>query len=484
MAKKRRRTGPIDFEPSANGSATSTAEGKQPSTNNSTAVIPADAKFKTGPQVAVPSFSANKKKGGKLNKRPEINKVLFDRMMRDPTIRLAVDIIVAMLMRQPWGVEKGDPDYNEQVMKMIEPRREMMIRSTIRGLLRAGWRGFEVVYGQVDSVDCIIGIKALKNDITTPLAFADTGEFAGFENKGYGQYTETVIDAEHCIFVNFDDEGCGDLPDPLLKSVEGPFEKHEKCDEGAQRYDEKVAGGFLFGTYPVGATAYSVEGGAETDNAVIFQGMIAAITSSGWAGVPVKIDPETGEVRGKDAWSLEHIAAGGGLQPNFIARLKYLDALKLRAFGIPERATVEGQFGTKAEAAAHGDIAVLINLGRAGILLRAINDGPLRAINLSNHGDPDYCKLALGELPPEDRKLFGDIFTSLMGDPIFGDEVATSIDVKQLLKKLNVPTLSEEEIAQKEAEAEEKREEQQKQFLQGKGFDPDAEDEDEEDAEF
>jgi len=44
-------------------------------------------------------------------------------------------------------------------------------------------------------------------------------------------------------------------------------------------------------------------------------------------------------------------------QGSFIDRQKYLDALKMRAFGLPERSILEGSHGTKAEADVHADIA-------------------------------------------------------------------------------------------------------------------------------
>lgn len=447
------------------------------SSNNSTTVISTDAKFKSGPQVNIPAFSAgatgNIPKGqSQVPKKTEVTDVLFTQVMRDPTCRLAFEIVISMLMKMPWTIEGGDPEYNEALLKTLVARQEMMIRSTIRGLLRSGWRGFEVVYQVVETTQYIVGIKALKNSITTPLAYVDTGEFAGFENKAYNQRDSVVIDAEHCVFVNFDDEGTGDLPDPLLKTMEGPFVKWEKCDEGAQRYDAKVAGGFLFGTYPVGRTMYN---GSETENDVIWNIMAQNIVAGGYAGVPIRIDSETNEPIGRDAWSLEHVSAGGGLQPGFIDRLKYLDALKMRVMGIPERTATEGQFGTKAEAGSHAEIAIVVNVGRLRILVKALNDGPIKSINMANHEDPEYARLVLGELSPDDRALFGEIFKSLMSDPIFGDEVATAIDTKALLKKLNVPTLSEEELAIKEAEIEQKKQEnmlrQQEQFGEDKDED-------------
>jgi len=38
--------------------------------------------------------------------------------------------------------------------------------------------------------------------------------------------------------------------------------------------------------------------------------------------------------------------------------MRYLDAMLVRAWGLPERAVLEGMFGTKAEAEAHGNLGL------------------------------------------------------------------------------------------------------------------------------
>ncbi len=401
------------------------------------------SKFQTGAQVVVSSSSTNSDNKGKMPRDGSNDgyrlQRMFKEMLEDPTIRLAVDVITAMLKKIPWTVEGVDTEYCTRIWQQIENHREQIIQSALRGYLRNGWRAFEVVYKLVGSEYEIAGLKPLKADLTEPLAYEDTGEFAGVENRSVDGREIVEIDEQHVLFINFDNECCGELGDPLLRVALGPHMKWTKCDEGAQRYDAKVAGGFLFIKYPVGVTPFADNGGADTDNSLIMAAVAKQFEAAGFGGVPVKVDPDTGEVIDV-GWSVEHIAAGGGLQPNFVAREKYLDALKLRAFGIPERSATEGTFGTKAESEAHADIAVLINTDRLGYIVSCIHNQIVRRMNIANRGDANAARLIMGKLDPADRELFSAIFTSLMTDPVFGEQIASQVDVPLLLDKLNVPT--------------------------------------------
>jgi len=57
-------------------------------------------------------------------------------------------------------------------------------------------------------------------------------------------------------------------------------------------------------------------------------------------------------------FKLEYISDLLARQGDFVTRQKYLDSLMVRAFMLPERAVLEGQFGTKAEAEAHSNLSL------------------------------------------------------------------------------------------------------------------------------
>ena len=58
------------------------------------------------------------------------------------------------------------------------------------------------------------------------------------------------------------------------------------------------------------------------------------------------------------AWTIELMEDKGGRQGSFIERLRCLDSLKARGYLRPERSLLEGSGGTRADADAHGDVAL------------------------------------------------------------------------------------------------------------------------------
>ena len=403
--------------------------------------------FNTGSQNAA-NRGGVRMGGGSSKPRMRLSRIamdkVFNEMMRHPTIRLATDVVIAMMMQTPWSIDAQEDQIAEFQWGQIEPYRKSFIRSAFRGYLKDGWRAFETRFGfvqdeQLGLRQSIDGLKALKSTRTDILVSEDTGEVLGLENLSTKGETRQV-DVAHMILTNSDDDGFGELGEPLLATVKGPYERWDNCDKGAQRYDEKVAGGFLFIKYPVGRTKWSEAGGEYSDNAEIAERLGQTYRAAGWGAVPVDVDEDAdGNMKLMEAWKAEVVAAAGGLQPGFLTRLKYCDAMMLRCFGVPERSTTEGTFGTKAESEAHSDIAMLVNGERHGTFVDDFNTYLMEPWNLANFGDPGASRLVLGKLDPSSRELFAQIFTALMADPMLGHDVTSRVDIENLLEKLQIP---------------------------------------------
>lgn len=112
----------------------------------------------------------------------------------------------------------------------------------------------------------------------------------------------------------------------------------------------------------------------------------------------------------------------------------------MRAIGLPERSATEGTLGTKAEAEAHADVAILVNGQRHDFIVDGINEGCVEPFCLANWGDKGACRLTLGDLDADSRALFQTIFTSLMADPVFADQTSQLVDTALIMDKLNIPT--------------------------------------------
>lgn len=433
--------------------------------------------FKSGAQVVVnrnafyptvPGEDKDRNKKSTLNHVALVSDREFKRILRHPTVNLASRVVTAMLLSQPWIMEGDDDDWCNYAYSNIEPYRTMLVRSAMRGILMQGWRVLELAYDTIEDAPIIggtqntlVGMKALRNGLTQPLIYEDTGEFAGVYSTDAKGNTVS-IDTDHLIFVNADEDYIGSLGEPQLRDVQETFRKWEKCDKVAQRYDEKVAGGMLAIGYPQGNFDVDQgDGSTEKTNAAdVAKIMADGAKGSGYLLYPRKPDPETGEYKDGD-WKLEHImSSGSGLQPNFIAREKYLDALMLRVFGIPERAVTEGSFGTKAEAEAHSAIAFLTNLDRSEFIMHGTNEGFVKPFNRACVGDEKACRLKLGDMTEANIALFGSIFTQMLKDPNSAVETYARVDIEQLMDKAGVPALSAEEQKKRQAELEAKKKEE------------------------
>ena len=154
------------------------------STNGHLPRAPRKGRPKTGPQIHVGY-------GGKHSPPSKASDAGFKRMLLHPTIRLTVDVITAMLLKQPWTVEGPDTRRCEYTMSQIDPWRKHIIRSTLQGFLRDGWRCFEIIYGVIDTPDLglrqsLCGFKALRKNRTEIVVNEDTGDLIGAENRRAG----------------------------------------------------------------------------------------------------------------------------------------------------------------------------------------------------------------------------------------------------------------------------------------------------------
>ena len=193
--------------------------------------------------------------------------------------------------------------------------------------------------------------------------------------------------------------------------------------------------------------------GVDTENAEVAEQLIRALCASGSIAIPNTttdwanlVGPElAAKTR---AWVIDILEDSGGRQPTFVDRLKYLDALKVRALLLPERSVLEGEFGTKAEATAHADMAITNIQLMDRHVTRHVNWHAVDQVLALNFGDAMRGKVRLVAAPLIDeqvaflREAYRLVLTNPQG---FGEEFGM-IDTDALKDKLGVP--KSQEIAQ------------------------------------
>lgn len=362
---------------------------------------------------------------------------------KDPTVALIRALTTAPILAGSWTV-KADDEVDEERIKFIMdqfiPLRTRFLEAVLYGTIDFGWAPFEKIFEIVDGQVRLSDLKPLLQDITVILIDSKTGRFAGLRQG------MTNLTVDKSIVVAFRIEGGYLYGEPLLENVREVWNQWRDANEGAARYDRKIAGSHWVIYYPPGKSPLN---GTETDNSTIAQEILKALESSGSVTVPQKIVEYVEDLDSKQlGWVIDLVSDSGGRQPTFIDRLRYLDSCKARGLIMPERAVMEGQFGTKAEAGEHADLAITNMELTDRMIVDRINAEGVDPILAVNFGEEAKGTIWLEAAPLADEALgfLRTLYEKILSDPNgFLEEFAT-IDTDTLKDKLQVPKAA--EIAQ------------------------------------
>jgi hypothetical protein len=135
------------------------------------------------------------------------------------------------------------------------------------------------------------------------------------------------------------------------------------------------------------------------------------------------------------------ISAQASSAASFDDRQKYLDNLKVRVFGIPERSLLEGKFGTKAEAETHAEIGLSTVDTKHRLLVQQFNEGPVNNVLSLNWG-PDAKDSVWIEVAPLVSSRFNhlkEIYRMVLQSPDVGSLEAQNLDMRAIREELAVP---------------------------------------------
>jgi hypothetical protein len=129
------------------------------------------------------------------------------------------------------------------------------------------------------------------------------------------------------------------------------------------------------------------------------------------------------------------------VQGTFVERGKYLDSLKARAFGFPERAILEGQFGTKAEAEVHADFAIDNLEMTHREILALLNTQVVDVLLEFNHGSEyrGHVKVTASALNDDTRAMIKQIYTTHLGTESGIAEEGQVVDMPVIREQLGIP---------------------------------------------
>lgn len=370
----------------------------------------------------------------------------IDVVLTNPIVIMARKLSISTSIAAGWSyVAKDDnPDVTRIIRDNFEPWESTLIRSGVLASLTHGWKPYVVEHKLVDGWYEVTNIGALRHDATEIILDRKSGAFKAFEYTDVNDSKEIRYNWPNAAFVNFDETLEGRIGVPDLKALIDPHKWWRDTNLTANRYDRKLAGGFIILYYPVGSTVYN---GVLTANDVIADDFLTALQSSGSAKIPVTVKDtldQLSEQEDQARWRFEIVQASSGEQTGFVNRLKYLDACMLRALGWTERAVVEGQFGTKAEAGEHADMALLNMHTKHQHLVSEINEQMVKPLLNMNFGNDACGSIQANELSDAKKAIFRSVLSEIMTNPVIGLEIAETLDHSAILDTLGLPIIKEE----------------------------------------
>ncbi len=216
------------------------------------------------------------------------------------------------------------------------------------------------------------------------------------------------------------------------------------------KYASKIAGVIPMIKYPIGTSRDA--NGSEQSNYDIAKAVLNNLGSGNGVTMPQQLLPWVQELArtGIDpeklaAWQISFMEPKGNHSMGFVNTLKHYEALILRGWLVPERAAVEGSFGTKAEAGTHGDLATAMAVIAFNDMLNSINWYVVNPLLTLNFGMEFENKVWLSNsgLDPAIAAFYRDIVKEILTAPGNIDLFQTWVDVNTIIDSVGLPKAEE-----------------------------------------
>ena len=367
---------------------------------------------------------------------------------KHPTVALGRALTVAPVVSAGWSVE-SDEDANEEMVDFIRANfasvRDQFIQTAMENGIDYGWSPFEQVFTLKEGRVHLHKLKSLLVDITTIMVDPATGAYDGFLQKDPATQKPVYVPVEQTLLVPFRVEGTNWYGESLLENLREDFDWYNETKKGARRYDKKIAGSHWIIYYPEGTSNYN---GTLLDNATIANNLLQTLSASGAVAIPrskqalqglnQKLLEEAGLHAG---WEIT-LLTDSGKQASFNERFGYIDKLFLRGLIMPERAVIEGEFGTKAEATEHADIALTHMQLIHEHITRLMNWHSVDRLLALNWGEEARGTVWLNPVPLSDIKLeyLRKVYTALLSNSDGALAELDSVDWEAVRESLGIPT--------------------------------------------
>lgn len=367
----------------------------------------------------------------------------YRKMSRDPTLALARAMAKLPILGASHSFE-ADDGVPDQVVETVQKAVDGIWGDLVEVLLWAleyGWKSGELIWENTAAGLVPVRFKPLAVDTTCILVDADTGSYLGVRQGdadlrwGKSVYFGNEVEDQNYYGVSRHEN--------VRQLVWGPW---QDLMTKLHTYFAKGAGVIPIVRYPIGEGAD--ESGANDDNFKRARDISENLSAARGICYPTEISNamidaaiKGAKIDDMQAWTIDFLEARAGHGDEFLGSARYLDSLKMRGWLVPERAGIEGQNGTKAEAEVHGDVGVGVAEQTHQAICRAVSRQVVDPILVYNFGPQMRGKVRIVAAPMVDdaRALVRDIVKSVLTNPAAIDVLLSSTDFDAMLDQTGIP---------------------------------------------
>jgi len=363
---------------------------------------------------------------------------------KDATVALVREVAPGPILAANWTIEGEDGARVELVKENILKIRNEFLVQAVRGLNDFGWMPFEKVWEK--DADGFIKIKKLKALLheDTNILVDKHGAFVGFRQTDLAQ---TQVPLGKCLLLSQDVEGTNWYGTGKLEVAGRVVNDWNDSNEGANRYDKKIAGSHWVVHYPIGFTEVK---GEDIDNYDLAGDILAALESSGKMRIPASVQSHIEDMNesGESAWKIETISDNTARQHSFVARQEYLDRLKVRGYGFPEDTILKTRYSPKTEQGVHANIMATIQDVQHQYIVSVLNEEVVDPTLVYNYGKGAEGSVYILPAPITNTSLgfLQDVYKMLINNQAVAGTEYNHIDMVELKTKIAVPNDGETEV--------------------------------------
>ena len=361
---------------------------------------------------------------------------VYRAMRNNPTVAMARIAATAPIRSAEIGIESKDntpEDRTEFITAEVDRLWPALIKDCLWSL-DFGFQSFEKVYEIKDGRYSLKKLKPLKPDDTKLVLDVNTNTFLGIKQSAI------ELPAEKVFWLVYDGEPGDWYGRPRHENIRtNAWHPWQELIKKMGQFSTKVSSVIPMIEYPLGESrdkAGDIKSNYELATAVLQslgdgKGVAMPNVFSSHAQDLARSGVNLNELK---AWHISFLETKGSHGKELVDMMRHFESLIMRGWLVPERAVLEGQYGTKAEAGVHANMGLLIADLVLADFIDAINRFVVNPLLMLNYGKESEGSVYISHIASDEAtQLF---FRGIM------DKVLTAPgNVQLLIEMLDIDTM-------------------------------------------